>query len=188
MAVRIYEHPHPERFVVGTIGLPGDRTFYLQAKSGPQITTVQVEKEQAEMLGERIDELLDMVRTKTEDPELVPVGYVEELVDNAGLSVPIDSEFHVGTMSLGWDTVAAHLIVECFELTRKDAEEDLSSELEDDQVERDTLRVILSGAQAREFARRTDQVVNAGRRDCPFCSLPLDPEGHICPRANGVAR
>ena len=42
--------------------------------------------------------------------------------------------------------------------------------------------------QARAFAKRALDVVNAGRPPCPLCSLPLDPEGHVCPRQNGYRR
>lgn len=188
MAPQVFDHPSPDRFVVGTVGLPGERTFFLQARTDQRVTTVTLEKEQVEMLGERMNELLDLVRSKTSDPQSIPLAPREELIDNAGLSVPVESEFRVGTMSLGWDTVAEHMVVECFEFTRTDAESGTSADPEDESEDRDRLRVVLSAARAREFSRRADQVVNAGRQDCPFCSLPLDPEGHICPRANGVAR
>ena len=41
---------------------------------------------------------------------------------------------------------------------------------------------------ARAFARRCTRLVQAGRPPCPFCGGPLDPTGHICPRANGYRR
>lgn len=187
MAPHVLDHPHPDRFVVGTVGLPGERTFFLQAKTGMTVHSVVLEKEQAELLGERMNELLDMVRAKSADPQSIPLVPLASHIDNAGLSIPIEPEFRIGTMSLGWDTLAGHLVVECFELTQGDAEagESAGPEVEDG---RSKLRVVLTAAQAREFARRADQVVNAGRQDCPFCSLPLDPDGHMCPRANGIAR
>ena len=52
----------------------------------------------------------------------------------------------------------------------------------------DTLRVWMAPANARAFAERARTVVAAGRPPCPFCSQPLDPQGHICPRANGYRR
>lgn len=188
MAARVHDHPDPQRFVVGTVGLPGERTFFLQAKSGDGLTTVTLEKEQVELLGERMNELLDLVRQKSSDPQSIPLMPVESLIDNAGLNVPVEAEFRVGTMSLGWDTAAGHMIVECFELTDADAASGASADPDDDSEDRDRLRVVLTAAQAREFSRRADQIVNAGREDCPFCALPLDAEGHMCPRANGVAR
>ncbi|WP_101650222.1 DUF3090 domain-containing protein [Brevibacterium ihuae] len=187
MPPQVFDHSAPDRFVVGTVGLPGERTFFLQARTAERITTVVLEKEQVEMLGERVNELLDLVRSKSSDPRSIPLQPREDLIDNAGLSVPVEAEFRVGTMSLGWDTVAEHMVIECFEFTQEDAESGTSAD-PDEAEDRDRLRVVLGAAQAREFSRRADQVVGAGRQDCPFCSLPLDADGHMCPRANGVAR
>ena len=189
MSAAVFDHPQPDRFIPGTVGLPGERTFYLQAKSGQTVTSVRLEKEQVEMLGERIDELLDMVRAKTGNLAQIPATYIDSYVDNAGLTMPVDPEFSVGTMTLGWDTSRNLLLIECFELTQADAEAGISAEPdEDDDDDRQVLRVSLSAAQAREFARRAEQLVNAGRGDCPFCSLPLEADGHLCPRANGIPR
>lgn len=179
MAEREYVFPAPERFIVGTVGLPGDRSFYFQAKDADRVVTVAVEKEQVELLGERINELLDMVRSRSADGYMIPAGPDPADADNANLEMPVDPEFRVGTMSLGWDTRRRHLEIECSAINLGQDSEDSESPV---------LRVILSAEAAREFARRADQVVNAGRADCPFCSLPLDPDGHLCPRANGVAR
>lgn len=185
MAEREIEHHHPNRFIAGTIGMPGERSFFLQAISNRVVNTVALEKEQVEVLAERVDELLDLVIDRTADNEHVPSEALPELVDNAELATPIDVEFRVGTMSLAWDTSESHLIVECFELTSEDTESGSSGEPGPD---RNVFRVVLTGAQGREFVRRALQLVKAGRSDCPFCSLPLDPNGHLCPRANGVIR
>jgi uncharacterized repeat protein (TIGR03847 family) len=42
--------------------------------------------------------------------------------------------------------------------------------------------------QIKGFCDRANNVVNAGRPACPFCALPVDPLGHLCPRANGYRR
>ena len=55
----VHRFDPPERFIAGTVGEPGQRTFFLQARSGPRVTSVALEKQQVEILGERIDELLD---------------------------------------------------------------------------------------------------------------------------------
>jgi uncharacterized repeat protein (TIGR03847 family) len=47
------------------------------------------------------------------------------------------------------------------------------------------LRVRITPAEARAFSQRALQVVAQGRPACPLCGLPLDAEGHICPRQNG---
>lgn len=187
MSGHVFEHDSPDRFIPGTVGMPGGRTFYLQAVSDTTITSVLLEKEQVEMLGERINELLDTVRSKSVGESNIPVSALPDYVDNSGLTMPVDAEFRVGTMSLGWDTRIHRLVIECFELSEADREAGISAEPHEDS-ERDVLRVTLDAVQAREFARHAELVVNAGRADCPFCSLPLDTEGHVCPRANGVAR
>jgi uncharacterized repeat protein (TIGR03847 family) len=53
---------------------------------------------------------------------------------------------------------------------------------------RQSVRVVLSPPQARSFVRRARALVSAGRPPCPFCGGPLDPTGHVCPRANGYKR
>src|SRR5260370_111542 len=47
------------------------------------------------------------------------------------------------------------------------------------------LRVRITPAMARAFAQRALQIVAAGRPPCPLCGLPLDAQGHVCPRQNG---
>lgn len=188
MPAHAFEHSAPDRFVAGTVGLPGERTFYLQATSDGSVHSVVLEKEQVEILAERVDELLDLVRSRSDDEHGVPASPLRELEDNGGLVTPVDAEFRVGTMSLGWDTQAHQLIIECFELTRADAEAGTSSEPGADGEDRSVLRIRLTGAQAREFARRAEQVVTSGRGECPLCHQALDPSGHVCPRLNGVAR
>ncbi|MCI2263916.1 DUF3090 domain-containing protein [Sediminivirga luteola] len=189
MPATVFDHSEPDRFIVGTVGLPGERTFYLQAKSGRRVTSVIVEKEQASVLAERMDALLDLVLAKQPGGAGVPAEPLPELVDNAELSTPIEPEFRVGTMSLAWDTSADRLVLECFELSQADAEAGESLSPDDESgIDRDVLRVSLDGARAREFVRRAEQVVSAGRGDCPLCSLPLDAGGHLCPRANGIPR
>ena len=47
----------------------------------------------------------------------------------------------------------------------------------------------MSDATTDPKARLThDQVLEAGRPSCPFCGNPVDPEGHLCVRANGFRR
>ncbi|GAB3567123.1 DUF3090 domain-containing protein [Spelaeicoccus albus] len=178
----IYQHDHPDRFVAGTIGMPGERQFFLQAKSGRTVNSVALEKQQVQALAERIDELLDVVVRRAGGDSPVPAAAREADRDNAELDMPATAEFQVGTMSLAWDTEENTLVIECFPITETEEGE------EEDTSELDRLRVVLDGAQGREFVRRSKEVVAAGRPDCPFCSRPLEPGGHICPRANGVKR
>jgi uncharacterized repeat protein (TIGR03847 family) len=179
----------PERFVVGTVGEPGQRTFFLQARAGTRLTSVALEKEQVVALAERVDEMLDeIVRTSAGDSPVPAVSPVE-MDDSEPLEQPIEEEFRVGTMTLAWDNSAEQVVLEIFS-TESSVEEDEQVESQDDPEDEATevLEVHLSAASARAFAKRAGSVVAAGRPSCPFCGNPLDPQGHICPRANGFRR
>ena len=161
----------PERFVAGTVGPPGGRTFFLQARGDGRLVSVSLEKVQVSVLAERVDDLLD---THAPDTATDPVGEG----DTGPLEVPIEDEFRVDTLGLAWDPERDVLVIECHDQDPEDVE---TGELQ-------TLRVVLDAAAARAFARRCGKVVGAGRPACPFCGQPLDPSGHICPRANGYRR
>jgi len=184
---RIWEFRLPERFVVGTVGMPGERTFYLQAKSGDEILTVAFEKQQASVLAERMDQLLDEIRGTRAPEDVVPETAPVELEDNAPLDVPLDEEFRVGAMALGWDEANNLVVIEAHAVSEVEGFE--PPDLADDDADGpDTLRVWLAAPYARAFAERTRSVISSGRPSCPFCQQPLDPEGHMCPRANGYRR
>jgi uncharacterized repeat protein (TIGR03847 family) len=189
MARQVFEYDPPDRFVAGTVGQPGSRTFFLQARTGTRVTSVALEKAQVSVLAERIDELLDEVLRRTGGVAPVPAVAPADSDDNAPLDIPIEEEFRVGTMSLAWDGESERVVIECFaEGTPTDDELDLENADDDEAATGMVLRVRLTGAAARAFAKRSIAVVAAGRPPCPFCAGPLDPEGHICPRANGYRR
>ncbi|MEU0194589.1 DUF3090 domain-containing protein [Streptomyces afghaniensis] len=194
MSRQVFLYDHPERFVAGTVGLPGRRSFFLQASAGSRVTSVALEKTQVAALAERMDELLDEVVRRSGGSASVPAVAPSDITDTAPLDTPIEEEFRVGTMALAWDGDEQLMIVEAQALVELDAdtEEDLAEAeerlLQDEENGPPMLRVRLTGAQARAFAKRALDIVNAGRPPCPLCSLPLDPEGHVCPRQNGYRR
>lgn len=201
----IHLHDNPDRFVAGTVGEPGHRVFFLQARSGARLTSVALEKEQVSVLADRLDDLLDeLLRLSGGDPR-VPAMPPAELEDNAPLDPPIEEEFRVGTMTLAWDGDTEQVVLEIFpiddaadESTEEDetsvgsgpeseeSAEELLAEVPTEPSE--VFEVRLTAAAARTFAQRAQRVVAAGRPSCPFCGRALDPEGHICPRANGFHR
>jgi uncharacterized repeat protein (TIGR03847 family) len=183
VARQVFSHDPPDRFVVGTVGEPGQRTFYLQARSGPLSTSVALEKQQVQILAERVEELLDEVVRRSGGSAPIPAVSPDGLEDLAPLEMPVTEEFRVGAMSLAWDGERERVVIEAGATT---GEEDV--DLDDDEEGPDLLRVVLTGAAARAFAKRAQAVVSAGRPPCPFCDLPLEPEGHICPRQNGYRR
>ena len=191
----IHRFDPPERFVPGTVGEPGQRTFFLQARSGAQVTSVSLEKQQVQILGERVAELLDEL-ISTEDseatvPAMTPVG----LIDNEPLEQPIQEEFRAGTITLSWDADDERVVIEVFPVAEVeveipvDAEEQELIDLPIEEPEPEELLLVrMPAAMARAFATRAESVVAAGRAPCPFCGGPMDAEGHLCPRANGYRR
>ncbi len=181
---QVFEFQSPDRFVVGTIGMPGERTFFLQARTGSQVTSVVVEKQQVIVLAERLDQLLDEVRD-TRSPD-VPIPDSGSGSDSQPLDVPLVEEFRVGAMALGWDEATSRVVVEAHAVAEDDT--GIPDIADDDADGTDTLRVWLTPSYARSFAARAQIVAGAGRPPCPFCTQPLDPAGHVCPRANGYRR
>jgi uncharacterized repeat protein (TIGR03847 family) len=184
MPRQVFDYDPPERFVAGTVGEPGSRTFFLQARSGTRVTSVALEKAQVSVLAERVEELLDEVLRVSGGTAPVPAVAPVDAEDSAPLDAPIEEEFRVGAMSLAWDPEAGRVVVECFAEGVEVDEDETDADEDDGSV----LRVSLSGAAARAFTKRALAVVAAGRPPCPFCNGPLDSSGHICPRANGYRR
>jgi uncharacterized repeat protein (TIGR03847 family) len=186
----VYTYDQPERFVAGAVGQPGDRAFYLQARAAGRLTSVSCEKVQVAALAERLDELLDEVlrRGGGQVPAVTPA----DLRDDDPLEQPIMADFRAGTIALAWDSEGEVVVIEC---ESADAETDPESleepgSAEDDRLlsetgDADVLRVRIGPAAARAFAERALKLVASGRPPCPLCGLPLDSEGHVCPRQNG---
>ncbi|MHA6621026.1 DUF3090 domain-containing protein [Pseudonocardia sp. DLS-67] len=176
----IHVFRQPERFVAGTVGEPGERSFYLQAIQEARTVSVLLEKQQVSVLADRIGALLQEVARRFGGDDL---SDDEPGNDLDPLAVPLEEEFRVGTMGLGWDSESRSIVVELLAVTEEEVDE--SVVLDDTEEGPDALRVFLSPVQARAFADRAERVVSAGRPPCPLCAEPLDPEGHVCVRLNG---
>jgi uncharacterized repeat protein (TIGR03847 family) len=179
----------PERFVTGTVGEPGQRTFFLQARSGARITSVSLEKQQVAALSERIDQLLDEVMTSDTTQSVIPAVAPLGLEDSEPLEQPIEEEFRAGTMTLSWDPDDERVVIEVFPYTEAAvvSPEQLDEELTEPEPD-EVFLIRIDAGSARAFVKRSEQVLEAGRPTCPFCGNPIDPEGHLCVRANGFRR
>ena len=174
----ISEFNAPDRVVIGTVGAPGERAFYLQVRQRTAVFSVLLEKQQAQALALYIRELLEEGSESAGDEVLAH--------DNRPLDMPLTEEFRV--MALGVAQEANGVIVIDAASTDDDDDDDETSEEGQASQPKQQLRVRMSAGQAREFVRRTLAVVSAGRRSCPLCEQPMHPSGHICPRANGYHR
>jgi uncharacterized repeat protein (TIGR03847 family) len=186
MARRTYDFDPPTRFIAGTVGEPGNRTFFLQARDRGRIVSVSLEKVQVAALAERLGKLLLELGQRG----IVKLGDEPVAGDLAPLDEPLHEAFRAGTLTLGWDGEAERVLIEAREIGEPDEEEPEVEEvieeiLEDDPEGPDLFRVRISAAAARAFVERAQRVLQAGRPPCPLCGNPLDPQGHICPRRNG---
>ena len=195
MTHQVHAFEPPERFVAGTVGEPGDRTFFLQARGGGRVISVALEKVQVSLLAEKLEELLAEA-SKRFGVEL-PMEPAPATHDNDPLEMPIDEEFRVGTLGLAFDVDTTTVVIEAIEAGEGDAEVELGDDDEDDpdpddddepDDDLDRLRVRLTPEATRAFIDRARRVVAAGRPPCPLCGQPLDPAGHLCPRHNGYHR
>lgn len=157
-----------ERFIVGTVGLPGERAFFLQVRQSGKLATVAVEKSQVAALTERLDMLISQLR---KSGHAAGLNLVER--DDKPLEQPIEADFVVGAISISWNEDGNQVEIELL-----DVEEESHQ----------AWNIFLSLEMANAFAKRAHAVIQSGRLPCPLCGLPIDPQGHLCPRANGYRR
>lgn len=182
MPRRRYVFDPPERFVAGTVGEPGDRTFFLQARDGSRLVSIALEKAQVAVLAERLGLLIAELERRgvVELEEGAPDG-----PDTGPLDEPLVEAFRAGSLTLGWDGGDGVVLVEARAQDENGEAIDPDEDDDEDEDGPDLLRVRISAGAARDFALGAAQVVAAGRPPCPLCGAPLDPVGHICPRRNG---
>ena len=166
----------------GAIGEPVRRTFYIQARAGARTVTIRSEKQQVAAIGKYLRRALAHLPV----PEGQPPRSVMQLAE------PVQEAFVLGAIALEFnrsnDEFVLHL-KEFAPLSQDDDEDDLE---EDDDDEDDSLenasgsraRVSMTRAQAMAFCDNADRIVSAGRPDCEYCELPINPDGHFCPRMN----
>ena len=198
----VHRYDTPDRFVAGTVGEPGDRTFFLQAREGNRVTSVACEKQQVSVLAEHLTKMLDEValRGMARGPLPEPTDRVR---DTEPLDAPISEEFRVGDMTLAWEANRDRVVIELFSTSEAGEDDPEIVALTDDEDEdtgdedseadagsraAEVCVVSISADNARDFVARAEALIAAGRPPCPFCLQPLEPEGHICPRANGYRR
>jgi uncharacterized repeat protein (TIGR03847 family) len=166
----------PARFTTGTVGAPGQRTFFVQAVEHDVVVTLKIEKTQVAALAQYIAELL---------ADLPPVAD-DEVPDDLDLVEPVVAEWVVGTIGVAFDEARDRMVVSFQELTVPD---DDDVEDDDDPTDEDPdaslATFTITRAQALGFVRRAAELVASGRPPCALCGRPMDPEGHVCIKTNG---
>ena len=185
---RSFELPEAEWATVGTVGEPGRRTFYLQARQDDQLVTLKLEKQQVAALAQFLVEILSDLPS-TDDPS---AEFDQDLIE------PVLAEWAVGAIQLAYDGPADRIVILAEEFGPPDEEDDDEDDLEplpgelgpeaaglSAGEEQAVGRIGITRSQAAVIARRGWELVGAGRPTCTLCGHPIDPEGHSCPRTNG---
>jgi uncharacterized repeat protein (TIGR03847 family) len=172
MSAEIIELEDVDGLGAGAIGEPGQRAFYIQARTESTQLTVLVEKEQVDLLASEAVAFLDQIAEKF--PEL-PFDLPPT---QSALREPTVPLFRARLIGLGFDTERELVLIEL----RERAEDD--DEADDDEAEGYVARIYATRAQVRAMAARGAEAVAGGRPPCPLCEQPMDPSGHRCPRWN----
>jgi len=170
-----------DRFTVGTVGVPGDRTFFLQIRFESTLLSTSIEKSQVAAISERLQYMLKEIR------QIHPLAPRPQLTrDSLPLETPVEDEFRVGSIAIFYDEESSRIQIDLRELNLSDTEDEDDETLQVSDVE--IIRIFISPSQALTFHDRAELVIAAGRQPCPFCGMPIDPQGHLCARANGYRR
>ncbi len=168
-----------DKITADAVGEPGARTFYIQARAGPELVTVLVEKQQVQLLAASVLELLeDAPDEGSADDE-----------PSMGLEEPLDARWRVGRLSIAFDQERDLFLLEVEELGPD--QEDL--DVDDPRSllpghEPETIRILASRGQMLALSRHGAAVAARGRPTCQFCGNPIDAEGHACPAMNGHSK
>ncbi len=157
------------QLTIGTIGVPGKRTFYLQGSKGSHTISLIIEKHQAAMLATSFESLLEEL--DRQHPPLAP-GSRETVLTDLRLREPVEALFRVGNIGLGYNDDNNRIVVIAYELVSEDEEPNIVS-------------FWATRYQIETLITHTREMVKAGRPICGNCGGPIDPEGHFCPKRNG---
>jgi uncharacterized repeat protein (TIGR03847 family) len=166
-----------EALGAGAVGEPGQRAFYIQARSESAQLTVLVEKEQVALLAAEAVAFLDRIADQYPEDLVALPDAVAELQEP---TVPL---FRARMIGLGFDPERELVLLELREHSDDDDEDDDAPPVTD-REEGYVARIYATRPQVRAMAAHGAGVVAAGRPLCELCSQPLDPSGHRCPRWN----
>jgi uncharacterized repeat protein (TIGR03847 family) len=168
----LHEFDEVDAFTAGAVGVPGSRTFFVQLRAGRRRVTLKCEKQQVDALAQYLVRLLDDLPA----PHDRPLPQSLELID------PLETvAFVIGPMGLAYDQDRDRFVVMLEESVPVDESGEPDPVVAED---RGRARVHITRGQAVAFAEHAASVVAAGRPPCSWCGLPIDPDGHGCPRMN----
>ena len=150
-------------FATGAVGTPGARTFFLQVGDDEEALSIKCEKEQVIALAAYLRKLLEDAPAVRESDKQIP-----------SLREPIDAVFALGSIGLAYDRQEDRVVLQFEEVAPEDEPE----------FDASRVRARITRAQAISFCENADRLAKAGRPPCVFCGLPVNRDGHACPRMN----
>lgn len=164
-----------EWITASSIGPPGNRTFYVQARKDGEYVALVVEKAQIRSLAELGQELLARA-----DVTVTP----DDVDSDLELHGPVQPVWRAGQMSLGCDEDAEVFVLDAIELPVGEEAERLAA----DDYEPATARFVMDRAQMVALtAFAAFAVEHGGRERCQVCDGLRDPKAGCmgCPLTNG---
>ncbi len=152
---------------VGTIGIPGQRVFYLQAGSSARVVTLTIEKQHAVALASGLDDLLLDIAGRFPRPD------AEAMQVDMALRQPVEPLFRVGQMGLAYDEETDRVVLIAYQFSP------------DDDADSASVRFWGTREQMRALRDQALVAIEGGRPTCEFCGELIEPDGHLCPRRNG---
>lgn len=146
-------------FVAGTVGEPGNRTFYLQASAGGTVVALRCEKQHVAALAAHLSELFADLAPTAPDPA------------SRELRLPVEESWRLGSLAFGFDPAVDRIVIVATELT--------------EDPEPAEARFAITRGQGASLIATTGELLAGSRPLCRICGLPMDPAGHVCPRSNG---
>ena len=159
-----FEMPDLDVLTTGTLGPPGQRVFFIQARRGAEVVSLRLEKQQVTAMADYLAGMLE---------ELAPADVADRPSPaDMELTEPVVAEWIVGALAVAYDADTDRLVI-------------VAEELVEEGEEGADARLRATREQVAAFVDRAREIVAAGRPPCQWCGLPLDPEGHVCPKTNG---
>ena len=160
------------QIVAATFGQPGKRTFRLELHSGSAYCSLWLEKEQLFQLGVYLRDYIAEMSAEEREKDSSPT---EPSWPGGETSI----DFKAGQMFLSHDKETNSFFMQAHEReTGEESEEPAREELE-------SISFWMTLTQATELAEESLRICAAGRPICFLCGQPINPDGHVCPRANG---
>lgn len=175
-----FDFGEPAHVLPGTVGQPGSRTFFLQAREGAVVGSFKVEKQQVAALCEYLGGILADL-PPTDAPGTLPTIGAEE---------PGGLAWVVGRLAVAYEEADDRIVIVAEEFLEIDDDDLEALDLDDPATliaagyEPSTARFSLTRAQVAAFIAVGEELVRSGRPPCRLCGQPIDPEGHACPRLN----